>query len=102
MAKKLENPDGTRDVGVLIADSAVRAKHLWTRSWHKTEASYYPTDRRTFDHEYDALIRDYILPGHVPSAPLLKADDVVVTLGSCFARELRTFMTEAGLAATLQ
>ena len=100
MAKKLENPDGTRDVGVLIADSAVRAKHLWTRSWHKTEASYYPTDRRTFDHEYDALIRDYILPGHVPPAPLLEADDVVVTLGSCFARELRTFMTEAGLAAT--
>jgi hypothetical protein len=100
MAKKLANPDGTRDVGVLIANSAVRAKHLWSRSWHKSEASYFPADRRTFDRDYDTLIRDYILPGHVPAAPLLEADDVVIALGSCFAAELRKFMTEAGLAAT--
>jgi hypothetical protein len=100
MGKKLKNPDGTTDVGVLITDTAVRPKHLWSRSWHKTEASRYPTDRRTFDQDYDTLIRDYILPGHVPPGPLLDADDVVVTLGSCFARELRTFMSEAGLAAT--
>jgi hypothetical protein len=100
MGKKLKNPDGTTDVGVLITDTAVHPKHLWSRSWHKTEASRYPTDRLTFDQDYDTLIRDYILPGHVPPGPLLDADDVVVTLGSCFARELRTFMTEAGLAAT--
>jgi len=100
VAKSLDNPDGTRDVGVLITKPAIRPQHLWSRSWHKTEAQYFPSDRRTFDQDYDTLIRDYILPGHTPPEPMLDADDVVITLGSCFARELRDFMSEAGLAAT--
>jgi hypothetical protein len=99
MAGKLTNPDGTRDVGILISDSAIRPQHLWSHSWHKTAANYFPSDRRQFD-DFERLIRDFILPGHTPDEPLLQADDLVVTLGSCFARELRTFLSDAGLLAT--
>jgi hypothetical protein len=99
MSSKLENPDGTRDVGVVIADSAVRPQHLWSHSWHKAKANFFPSDRRQFA-DFEQLIREFILPGHTPDAPMLTADDLVVTLGSCFARELRTFLSEAGLLAT--
>ena len=42
--------------------------------------------------DFERLIREWILPGHTPAEPMLTADDLVVTLGSCFARELRTFL----------
>jgi hypothetical protein len=99
MGDRLTNPDGTTDVGVLIAGGAVRPQKLWSHSWHKARANFFPSDRRQFD-DVEALIREFVLPGHAPTAPLLEADDLVVTLGSCFARELRSFLTEAGLAAT--
>jgi len=35
------------------------------------------------------LFRDHILPGHAPETSILSDADVVVTLGSCFAQELR-------------
>jgi hypothetical protein len=101
MAKKLvtDYEYGTRDVGVLASDSAVRVKRLWSHSWHNSDAKYFPSDRRQFD-DFERLIRDWILPGHTPAEPMLAADDLVVTLGSCFARELRTFLGQAGLLAT--
>ena len=99
MKSKLTNPDGTKDVGFLVAETAVRPQKLWSHSWHKADARFFPADRRQFD-DFDELIRDSILPGHTPAEPLLQADDLVVTLGSCFARELRSFLSEAGLLAT--
>jgi hypothetical protein len=98
MADRLDNPDGTRDVGVVIADSAVRVNKLF--SWHKANVSFYPTDRRTFEQDFDDVIREYIVPGHTPPAPMLEAGDLVIALGSCFARELRSFLSKAGLAST--
>ena len=99
MKSKLTNPDGTKDVGFVVAETAVRPQKLWSHSWHKADARFFPADRRQFD-DFDELIRDSILPGHTPAEPLLQADDLVVTLGSCFARELRSFLSEAGLLAT--
>jgi hypothetical protein len=101
MAKKLvtDYEYGTRDVGVLASDNAIRLKRLWSHSWHKTDANHFPSDRRQFD-DFERLIRDWILPGHTPAEPMLSASDLVVTLGSCFARELRTSLGQAGLLAT--
>jgi hypothetical protein len=39
------------------------------------------------------------VPGHAPEAPFLEQSATVVTLGSCFARELRTFLSLSGVSA---
>ncbi len=41
-----------------------------------------------------------MVPGHAPDRPLLGAEDEVITLGSCFASELRQFLNSAGLGAS--
>jgi hypothetical protein len=88
------------NIGSLQGRDALRVKELWSRSWHKADANFFVPDRRLFDRDFERVIREYILPGHCPAEPLLGAKDLVITLGSCFARELRTFLTDAGLAAT--
>jgi hypothetical protein len=45
------------------------------------------------------LIREYVTPGHTPAHPLLDATDSVVTLGSCFARELRNYLDKLGFSS---
>ncbi len=68
--------------------------------WHALHAQPFPPERRIFETDLAALIRDWVVPGHRPPKPLLSADDRVVTLGSCFARELRTRLEEAGFASS--
>ena len=46
MKSKLTNPDGTKDVGFLVAETAVRPQKLWSHSWHKADARFFPADRR--------------------------------------------------------
>lgn len=48
----------------------------------------YPDSFATYD-DVPRLFREHILTGHVPDRPLLSEQDTVVTLGSCFAQELR-------------
>ena len=72
---------------------------LWSHSWHKADAKFFPSDRRQFD-DFDAADPRLHPPGTHPGGAAATADDLVVTLGSCFARELRTFLSEAGLLAT--
>jgi hypothetical protein len=67
--------------------------------WHLMNVNKYPTDQRVFQGDLGQLIRDYILPGHVPAEPLLGVDDQIVTVGSCFARELRTYLADGGFAS---
>jgi hypothetical protein len=66
--------------------------------WHARGARPYPDKFRYYD-DLPALIREWIVPGHAPEAPLLSSDDKVITLGSCFARELRRYLNEGGFSA---
>jgi hypothetical protein len=93
--------DASSDIGVLTKRNYATGKRVWTSGseWHAADATFYPSDQRVFVGDLGPLIRDYIVPGHVPPAPVLGLDDEVITLGSCFARELRAFLGEAGLAA---
>jgi GSCFA family protein len=59
--------------------------------WHVEEVSRFPS-REDFDGDIDSLIREFILPGHAPAAPILAEHDQVVTIGSCFAAELRLLL----------
>jgi hypothetical protein len=87
-----------------MGNLAAQRKGSNTRSWaehrwHAGEVNLYPPEQRLFDRELDRLIREYALVGYAPSEPVLSGTDTVVTLGSCFARELRTFLRNAGLPA---
>jgi hypothetical protein len=65
------------------------AVNSWGRHrWHQQGVRLFPDSFTAFD-DVPRLFRDHILPGHVPPTPLLSAGDTVVTLGSCFAQELR-------------
>jgi hypothetical protein len=66
------------------------------RYWHSLGATRFPLDAEVFSGDLPRLIREHVLPGHTPPEPLLEADARVVTLGSCFARELRKFLARAG------
>jgi GSCFA family protein len=46
------------------------------------------------------VIREHAVVGHVPDEPLLEATDAVITVGSCFARELRHSLREAGFLSS--
>ncbi len=48
----------------------------------------FPEALATYDDPV-GLFREHLLPGHAPTQPLLKPGDSVLTLGSCFAKELR-------------
>ena len=68
--------------------------------WYIPNVNAYPKDQALFEGGLATLIRDWVLPGHVPPAGFLTESSPVVTLGSCFARELRLFLSLAGVQAT--
>jgi hypothetical protein len=43
------------------------------------------------------LIEKYVLPGHLPEKPVFTRDSSLMTIGSCFAEELKTYLLEQGL-----
>lgn len=76
------------------------SKRSWaTHRWHVDNVKLFPGDVLTFD-DVPTLFEEHILPGNAPAAPLLSEDDPVITLGSCFAVELRQFLDSAGFSAT--
>lgn len=62
--------------------------------WHVENVHPFVDDTREFD-DIPRLFEQHMLPGHSPAAPILKESDPVITLGSCFAIELREFLDEA-------
>lgn len=67
--------------------------------WHAQDVNLYPVDQSIFEGDLAQLIREWVLPGHRPAEPFLTADDAVITLGSCFARNLRRVLDKAGVSA---
>jgi hypothetical protein len=59
----------------------------------------FPRDMGVFRGDVGGVIREYIVAGHTPDQPLLQTSDSVVTLGSCFARELRNHLDELGFSS---
>jgi len=87
-------------IGSIAANPSGSGPASWaTHRWHAEQVTPYPEDGALWG-DIPQLIRDHFLPGHTPAAPLLTDKDVVVTLGSCFARELRYFLGRYGLASS--
>lgn len=88
-----------REVGRLPFNRKNSGNQAWgAYRWISDGANRYPQDQASF-RQVQTLIKDYILPGHLPPHPLLKAGDNVVALGSCFARELRNCLNMAELSS---
>ena len=66
------------------------------RHWHALGAKPFPP-RAAFERDVPSLIRKWIMPGHTPPSGSLTGSAPVITLGSCFARELRTYLDRGGL-----
>lgn len=62
-------------------------------------ANFYPSEVELFEGDLAALIKEYVLPGHLPAEPLLETTDNIVTLGSCFANNLRMYLQRVGCSS---
>jgi hypothetical protein len=69
-------------------------------AWYIPRTNTYPTEQALFDADLARVIHEYVLPGHLPTAPALDETQPVVTLGSCFARELLLFLQRSGANST--
>ena len=103
MAQHLREPD--KLIGSLDGRAPRKSEDRdWVKGGHKNgwylpATNLYPTDQALFMDDLRQVVREFVLPGHVPAAPLLDESKTVVTVGSCFARELRLFLSRAGVDA---
>jgi len=85
------------EVGSLSSKRDGSGPASWGDKWHSDSALYYPTHQSQFN-ELGACIDQFIIQGHTPDRPLLNAQSKITALGSCFAAELRHFLSESGLS----
>lgn len=87
------------EIGAMTARREGSGPASWAENrWYGKHVNSYPGAQGDFD-DLPRLIRECVLPGHAPAAPLLGAADNVVTLGSCFAAELRHFLNKFSFAS---
>ncbi len=93
---------GYMDGRILPRESPERpwVKGGWKHGWYMPNVNAYPLFQELFDQDVPRVIREHVLPGHLPEKPLLDETKSVVTLGSCFARELRAVLSAAGVEST--
>ena len=96
-----ENGDAKRSGGLRTRGSLAKrqgaAKWSWgEHHWHRHEVNPYPPGQDLFERDLPRLIREYATVGHTPAEPLLEADDPIITIGSCFARELHHLLKSGG------
>jgi hypothetical protein len=87
-------------VGRLSAQRGAASSRSWAEHrWHELDVNAYPPDQALFKRDVGRLIQEYALVGHAPPKPVLTEGDSVITMGSCFAGELRNFLKKAGFPA---
>lgn len=66
--------------------------------WHfsRQVVSAFPTKQSEFD-DMQKVVEERILPGFRPVRPVFNRSSVVLTMGSCFAQELRNYLAENGM-----
>jgi GSCFA family len=64
----------------------------------RTMTQFFPRHPDEFK-DAESLVEKYVLPGWTPPQPPFKRESKLLTLGSCFAQELRNYLAEHGMAA---
>jgi GSCFA family len=93
---------GAVELGHLAAEHVSSPAYTWTqgRGWVNSGAVMFPDRQEAFEQDLAEVIREWVISGHAPPAGMLGPDAGVITLGSCFARELRDYLAASGLGAT--
>ena len=83
-------------LGSIIKDPKQGGERSWgVNEWHTENITYYPP-KIDFFNDYKKLIEDEFSI-EIDPISALNISSPVLTIGSCFARELRFFMNESGL-----
>jgi hypothetical protein len=85
--------------GELGSVPAERSDPWPKREWHDARVNKYPAVAEIFTGDLEPLIRRHIARGHAPAEPMLDVGDSVVTIGSCFARELQARLEAVGFSS---
>lgn len=83
-------------IGKLGADLAFANIEPWyfsARTMHS-----FPRKQKEFA-DPSRLIEKYVLPGWLPEAAPFTGESLLLTMGSCFAKELRNFLMERGMSS---
>ncbi|WOT06300.1 GSCFA domain-containing protein [Shewanella youngdeokensis] len=87
------------EYGSLSATREGSGPSSWAEAhWHARNVSLYPSNNQDFL-DVQSCISQHLLSGDLPTKPVLTAEQNVITIGSCFAAELRHFLDEAGLSS---
>lgn len=81
-------------IGQLAAQANWQETEPW--SYVKEATRFFPKDQVEFDEEQE-LIEKYVLQGWLPSSPPFRYHSQLLTIGSCFAQNLRNFLAEKQL-----
>ena len=85
--------------GATLSPLDATGKRSWAmQRWHVENVVQFPNELELYD-DLPRLFEEHVLVGHAPTRPLLRDDDAVITLGSCFADELRNFLDAAGFSS---
>jgi hypothetical protein len=72
--------------GMASAGNSTKSKEAWA----KTDLlRYFPRSKEEFDN-VEQLAEDFVFTEHGPSSPIFDSNSNVLTMGSCFAMELRS------------
>lgn len=87
------------EVGKLTKDRWGTGPKSWAEDlWHSEKTQIYPPNHAAFK-DVKTLFKRFVIKGHAPKKPLLGDKDNVVTIGSCFAAELRHFLNCYGFSS---
>ncbi|HEX4521803.1 MAG TPA: GSCFA domain-containing protein [Gaiellaceae bacterium] len=89
-------PDDVAALGAAPdAKKPFRAASWGQQRWHLDRPVEWPDRLSEFD-DVPRVFREHFLRGHLPAEPMLDRGDAVVTIGSCFADELRRVLRITG------
>jgi hypothetical protein len=83
-----------QDVGRLGAEKNWQAVEPWNFSREATQ--FFPKRQEEFG-DLQKIIDSHVLPGWLPEAAPFSRESSVLTMGSCFAQNLRNYLGERGL-----
>lgn len=86
-------------VGVMSPLGAQRGSISDVEPYHfsRRMTNFFPRERVYFKGDYSKLLKEYVLPGWIPASPPFARESRVLTMGSCFAEELRNYLREQDL-----
>ena len=88
-----------KEIGSLTTTREGSGPASWSENaWHEQGVNLFPKSNLEFE-SLERCVEEFILTGHIPNAPLLTNGSKVTTIGSCFAAELRHFLSTANLGA---